>query len=155
MDSFFHLDIPSHCYPKEYPSSALLGCVNVVDCASNEEYFQKVEEFYFVFKTLLSNRHDHWPCFSFYEKQLIDSQENSKQIIWNIYHFSCASKFYLAEYFFVLWKNCMTKGSSRILKIWQRMFLNYCSTGDQVTKFSGTHCWFNNKRWKECTSKIT
>jgi len=34
-------DIPSHRYPKDYPSSALLGCVNVVDCASNEEYFQK------------------------------------------------------------------------------------------------------------------
>lgn len=27
-------------FPKEYPTSALLGCVNVVDCLSNEEYFK-------------------------------------------------------------------------------------------------------------------
>jgi len=34
-------EIPDSMYPKDYPSAALLGCVNVVDCASNEEYFEK------------------------------------------------------------------------------------------------------------------
>ncbi|XP_057300333.1 activating signal cointegrator 1-like [Hydractinia symbiolongicarpus] len=37
-DFLFDRDID---FPKEYPCSALLGCVTVVDCASNEEYFKK------------------------------------------------------------------------------------------------------------------
>lgn len=39
---FNNEEIPDSMYPKDYPSAALLGCVNVVDCASNEEYFEKV-----------------------------------------------------------------------------------------------------------------
>ena len=39
---FQYQEIPESAYPIDYPSAALLGCVNVVDCASNEEYFEKV-----------------------------------------------------------------------------------------------------------------
>lgn len=48
MDLFYFLFVIIFCsepkFPKDYPTGCLLGCVNVTDCLSQEQFRQQVSK---------------------------------------------------------------------------------------------------------------